>query len=232
MREEGKVVTKAIYTIYAVGVEGDRDILGLYLKESEGARQWGLILEDLKRRGVEDVMFFSVDGLSGLKDVIERHYPKSIVQRCIVHKVRNSLRYVSYKDRKAVCKDLRKVYTASDREQALIALEAFGESWDAKYKEIKLSWQEDWDELMAFMDYEENMRRMIYTTNPVEAVHRVMRKTTKSKGSWSNDKGLLKQLYLTLKYNHRSWRRTSANWVDIQREMKECFGDRYIQHLQ
>ena len=232
VREDGKVISKAIYNIYAVGVDGRRDILGLYLKESEGARQWGLILEDLKRRGIEDVLFFSVDGLAGLKDAIERVYPKSIVQRCIVHKVRNSLRYVSYKDRKAVCSDLRKVYTASDREQALVALEAFGERWDAKYKEIKPSWEEEWDDLMAFMDFSENTRKMIYTTNPVEAVHRVMRKVTKSKGSWSNDKGLLKQLYLTLKYNERSWKRTVQNWVDIQRELIGYFGDRYAQHLE
>jgi putative transposase len=201
VREDGKVISKAIYTVYSVTIDGQRDILGLYLSQSEGARQWGLILEDIKRRGVEDVLFFSVDGLTGFKDVIEQSFPCSAVQRCIVHKIRNSTRYVSDKDIKAVCRDLRKIYTASDRDQALIALEAFGEQWNAKYKEIKPSWEADWDDLMAFMDYGENIRRMIYTTNPVEAVHRVMRKVTKTKGAWSNDKGLLKQLYLTLKYN-------------------------------
>lgn len=231
VREDGKVISKAIYTVYSVTTDGQRDILGLYLSQSEGARQWGLILEDIKRRGVEDVLFFSVDGLTGFKDVIEQSFPFSALQRCIVHKIRNSTRYVSDKDIRAVCRDLRKIYTASDRDQALIALEAFGEQWNAKYKEIKPSWEADWDDLMVFMDYGENIRRMIYTTNPVEAVHRVMRKVTKTKGAWSNDKGLLKQLYLTLKYNEKSWKRTAFNWKVIQRELMEHFGERYIRYL-
>lgn len=231
VREDGKVISKAIYTVYSVTTDGQRDILGLYLSQSEGARQWGLILEDIKRRGVEDVLFFSVDGLTGFKDVIEQSFPCSAVQRCIVHKIRNSTRYVSDKDIKAVCRDLRKIYTASDRDQALIALEAFGEQWNAKYKEIKPSWEADWDDLMAFMDYGQNIRRMIYTTNPVEAVHRVMRKVTKTKGAWSNDKGLLKQLYLTLKYNEKSWKRTAFNWKVIQRELMEHYGERYTRYL-
>jgi putative transposase len=231
VREDGKVISKAIYTVYSVTIDGQRDILGLYLSQSEGARQWGLILEDIKRRGVEDVLFFSIDGLTGFKDVIEQSFPCSAVQRCIVHKIRNSTRYVSDKDIKAVCRDLRKIYTASDRDQALIALEAFGEQWNAKYKEIKPSWEADWDDLMAFMDYGENIRRMIYTTNPVEAVHRVMRKVTKTKGAWSNDKGLLKQLYLTLKYNEKSWKRTAFNWKVIQRELMEHYGERYTRYL-
>lgn len=231
VREDAKVILKAVYTVYSVSVDGERDILGLYLKESEGARQWGHILEDLKRRGVEDIFFFSVDGLSGFKDVIEQVYPASALQRCIVHKVRNSTRYVSEKDRKAVCKDLRMIYTSSDRQQAAIALESFGQRWDTKYKEIRSSWEEDWDDLMVFMDYGENIRRMIYTTNPVEAVHRVLRKVTKTKGAWSNDKGLQKQLYLTLKYSERSWKRKAFNWVIIQRELMEYYGERYVKHL-
>jgi putative transposase len=231
VREDGKVISKAIYTVYSVTIDGQRDILGLYLSQTEGARQWGLILEDIKRRGVEDVLFFSVDGLTGFKDVIEQSFPFSALQRCIIHKIRNSTRYVSDKDIKAVCRDLRKIYSASDRDQALIALEAFGEQWNAKYKEIKPSWEADWDDLMVFMDYSENIRRMIYTTNPVEAVHRVMRKVTKTKGAWSNDKGLLKQLYLTLKYNEKSWKRTAFNWKAIQRELMEHFGERYTRYL-
>ncbi|MDP4290548.1 MAG: IS256 family transposase [Bacteroidota bacterium] len=227
VREEGTVTTKAIYTVYAITTEGQRDILGLYLGESEGSRQWGLILEDLKRRGVEDIFFFSVDGLKGFKEVIEHVFPRSLIQRCIVHKIRNSTCYVSCKDIKAVCSSLRQIYTSANREQAEIALEAFGKRWDTKYKEIKPSWEQDWDELMAFMDYGDNIRRMIYTTNPVEAVHRVMRKVTKTKGAWSNDKGLIKQLYLTLKYNEKSWKHGVSNWHAIQRELMERFGDRY-----
>lgn len=231
VRDQGQVINKAVYTVYALTVEGQRDLLGLYLNEAEGSRQWGLILEDLKKRGVEDILFFSVDGLKGFKQVIEEVFPQSIVQRCIVHMVRNSTRFVSYKDLKAVCSDLRKIYTSSDRIYAEIALKAFGDKWDKKYKEIRPKWEENWDELMAFMDYGENIRRMIYTTNPVEALHRIMRKVTKSKGAWSNEKGLLKQLYLTLMHNQKSWKKPAYAWTSIQRELVDKFGSRYEKHL-
>lgn len=227
VREDGRVMNKAIYTLYGVNAEGQREILGLYLNETEGARQWGLILEDIKRRGVEEVFFFCVDGLKGFKEVIQEVYPASIVQRCIVHMIRSSTRFVADKDLKALCSDLRKVYTAANREQAKIAMTAFGEKWDNKYKEVRQKWEDNWDELMAFMDYKEDIRRMIYTTNPVEALHRVMRKVTKTKGAWTNDKALLKQLYLTLTYNEKSWKRTAFNWKVIQRELLDQFAERY-----
>lgn len=231
VRQDGHIASKAIYTVYGVSVHGDRDILGLYLSESEGSRQWGLILEDIKRRGVEEVLFFCVDGLNGFKDVIAEVYPLAIVQRCIVHMIRSSTKFVSDKDIKAVCADLRKIYSSANRQQAEIALEAFGERWDAKYKEIKPRWVENWDELMAFLDYGAHIRRMIYTTNPVEALHRVMRKVTKSKGGWVNDKGLLKQLYLTLKFSERSWKRKAFNWSPIHRELIDKFENRYEQYV-
>jgi transposase-like protein len=231
VREAGQVISKAIYTVYGVDVHGERDVLGLYLSDNEGSRQWGLILEDLKRRGVEDVLFFCVDGLKGFKEVIDQVYPQSLVQRCIVHMVRTSTRFVSDKDIKAVCSDLRKIYSSADRAQAEVALEAFGQLWDGKYKEIKPKWEESWSELMAFMDYSSNIRRMIYTTNPVEALHRIMRKVTKTKGAWVNDKGLLKQLYLALKYNEKSWKRRAFNWLPIHRELIDKFGNRYTQYV-
>src|SRR6056297_665764 len=231
VREDGKINNKAIYSAYGITADGQRDILGLYLNESEGARQWGLILEDLKRRGVEDVFFFCIDGLTGFKDVIDEVYPLSQVQRCIVHMIRSSTRFVSYKDIKKVCSDLRKVYTAANREQAEVAMKSFGEKWDKKYKEIRPKWEANWEELMAFMDYSQNIRRMIYTTNPVEALLRIMRKTTKSKGAWSNDKGLLKQLYLSLKSNQKSWKKKAFNWTVVQRELIDHFGERYEKHL-
>lgn len=231
IREEGHFISKAIYTCYGITVNGERDILGLYLNESEGSRQWGLILEDLKSRGVEDVFHFCVDGLKGFKDVIEHVYPQANTQRCIVHMVRTSTRLVPEKDIKAVCRDLRKVYTAADREQAKFALEAFGEEWNKKYKEIKPKWEANWEELMAFMDYGSQIRRIIYTTNPVEALHRVMRKVTKAKGAWSNEKGLLKQLYLALKYNQKSWNKKTYNWSAVKRELIDVYGERYEKHL-
>lgn len=231
VREDGRMVTKAVYTVYGINSEGQRDILGLYLHNAEGAKQWGLILEDIKRRGVEEVIFFCVDGLAGFKDVVEQVFPLSILQRCIVHMVRSSTRFVSDRDIKALCSDLRKVYTASDRQQAAMALEAFGQKWDGKYKEIRLKWEQNWEELMAFMDYGQNIRRMIYTTNPVEAIHRIMRKVTKSKGPWTNDKALMKQLYLTLMHSKKSWNKIAFNWLTIQRELDEQFGDRYEKYL-
>lgn len=231
VREEGRFQSKAIYTCYGITVDGQRDILGLYLSESEGARQWGHILEDIKKRGVEDVLFFCVDGLAGFKEVIEEVYPQSIVQRCIVHMIRTSVKFVGDRDIKAVCSDLRKVYTSANRQQAETALVAFGERWDKKYKEIRPKWEQNWDELMAFMDFGEHIRRMIYTTNPVEALHRVMRKVTKAKGAWINDKSLLKQLYLALRHNEKSWKRKAFAWIAVQRELVDYFGERYEKHL-
>jgi transposase-like protein len=144
---------------------------------------------------------------------------------------RTSTRFVSDRDIKKVCADLRKIYTAANLQQAEIALESFGQIWDKKYSEIRPKWENNWAELMAFMDYGENIRRMIYTTNPVEALHRVMRKITKSKGAWTNDKGLIKQLYLALKYNQKSWKRKAFNWSAIQRELIEKYKERYEKHL-
>jgi transposase-like protein len=231
VREDGRVISKAIYTCYGVSPDGKRDVLGLYLNESEGSRQWGLILEDLKRRGVIDVLFFCVDGLTGFKDVINQVFPLSLIQRCIVHMIRTSTRFVNYRDRRAVCADLRTIYTSADIRQAEIALHAFGQRWDKKYKEIRPKWEDNWSELMAFMDYGQDIRRMIYTTNAVEALHRIMRKVTKSKGAWSNNKGLLKQLYLTLQHNEKSWKRKAFNWIPIQRELVDKFGERYEKYL-
>ena len=231
VREDGMIISKAVYTAYGITVDGMRDILGLYLNESEGSRQWGLILEDIKRRGVEDVFFFCIDGLTGFQNVIEQVYPMSLIQRCIVHMIRYSTRFVNLKDGKALCSDLRNVYTAADRQQAAIALTVFGTQWDSKYKEIRPKWEENWEELMAYMDYKQNIRRMIYTTNPVEALHRVMRKVTKSKGAWSNDKGLLKQLYLALMHNQKSWHMTAFGWTSIQKDLVDHFGSRYEKYL-
>ena len=231
VRQDGKVISKAFYTVYSVDAHGQRDILGLYLTDSEGARQWGLILEDIKNRGVRDVLFFCIDGLTGFKDVIEQVFPESQVQRCIVHMIRNSVKFVSHKDVKAVCADLKLIYTSSNREQAAVALESFSIKWDKKYKEISPKWRSNWDELMAFMDFSANIRRLIYTTNPVEGVHRIIRKVTKTKGAWCNDMALLKQIYLTLTYNEKSWKINISNALNIKRELIDLFGERYLKHL-
>lgn len=231
-REGGKSVKKAVYSVYGVDAEGQRDVLGMYIRDAEGANDWGRVLEDLRRRGVEDVLFFCVDGLSGFSEAIGEVFPQAFVQRCIVHMIRSSTRFVSDKHIKAVCADLRAVYAAADEAQAQLGLEAFRQKWDNKYPEIAQAWEQNWSELMLFMDYGENIRRMIYTTNAVEALHRQIRKVTKSKGSWVNDKALLKQLYLILTYGRGGWKRMVYKWTAISRELRERFGQRYTQHLE
>lgn len=231
VRDNGRVVTKAIYTVFGVDLEGERDVLGLYIDQSEGARFWGRVLEDIRDRGVEDVLFFSIDGLKGFTEVIQSVFPQSIIQRCIVHMIRTSLRYVSYKDYRPICKDLKTIYTAAREDEAKRALSAFADKWDKQYPEISKKWNQNWIELSAFFDYPEDIRRMIYTTNAVEALHRMMRKTTKTKGAMTNDDALIKMLFLTLKTNEKSWKRKARNWPLILSTLRREFGDRINQYL-
>jgi putative transposase len=231
-REGGKAVKKVIYSVYGVDAQGRREVLGIYVRDAEGAKEWGRVLEDLRRRGVEDVLFFCVDGLSGFSEAILDVFPHSFVQRCIVHMVRSSTRFVSDKDLKAVCADLRLVYAAADEACAQVALEAFRQKWDAKYPEIARAWEREWGELMAFMDFGPHVRRMIYTTNAVEALHRQIRKVTKSKGSWATDKALIKQVYLILTYGRGGWKKKVHNWTAISKELTDAFGERCRQQLE
>ncbi|HSQ84426.1 MAG TPA: IS256 family transposase [Desulfobacterales bacterium] len=226
VRFEGRYDTRAFYTVYAVDWEGQRDLLGMYIQSGEGASRWGMVLQDLSRRGVQDILVICTDNLKGFSEVISEVFPDSIVQKCIVHQVRNSLRYVDEKDRKKVAADLRKVYTSPAREQAQLALEAFAVTWGKTYGYIMKQWQENWDELIAFMDFPKEMRRMIYTTNPVEALHRIIRKMVKGKAAWVSDTALMKQLYLTLMHNEKSWRRRAYGWISIQRDLLELYPNR------
>jgi len=226
VRENRKVVTKAVYTVFGVNLEGERDVLGLYIGEAEGARHWGRILENIRERGVKDSIFFCVDGLKGFKQVIESIYPRSHVQRCIVHMVRTSVKHVSWKDLREVCKDLKKMYNKDDSDSALVELEKFDEKWGNEYPEIAKKWKADWTELSVSFDYPDELRRATYTTNAVEALHRVMRKSTKTKGAFINDTALEKQLYLTLQYNKKSWQRKTRGWPAIIRVLKREFPDR------
>lgn len=230
VRYEGRYESRAFYTVYAVDWEGQRDLLGMYVQAQEGAGRWGLVLEDLKRRGVEDILVICTDDLSGFSTVISEVFPQAVVQKCIVHQVRNSLKYVDEKDRKAVASDLRKIYSATSVEQAHLSLEAFAVKWAKKYEYIVEQWQEKWGELMAFMDFPKDMRRMIYTTNPVEALHRIIRKIVKGKAAWVSDTALIKQLYLSLKYNEKSWRRKAYGWKAIQRDLLHLYTKRIDQY--
>ncbi len=232
VKTDGQFRDKTVYSVYAVDVEGKRDVLGIYLDDTESSTQWRMVLEDLKKRGLTDIFFVCIDGLKGFKTAIQDVFPKSIVQRCIVHKIRNSVRFVSDKEKKRMCAGLRCIYTAANREQASLALDNFEKEWGKQGERIAKLWRKDWDELMAFMDFSQHIRRMIYTTNPVEALHRIIRKTTKSKGAWISERALIKQLYLSLEGSEKSWRRKAYHWKAIQAEMQDKFGERFDQWLE
>lgn len=231
VRYEGRYSSRAFYTVYGIDAEGRRDLLGLYVNENEGASRWGLVLEDLKERGVEDVLVFCTDDLSGFSEAISEVYPLSVIQKCVVHKVRSSTRFIDDKDSKAVRKGLRTIYTANTREAARTAMEAFTVTWGSKYGRLIASWEQDWEELMAFLDYPKELRRMIYTTNPVEALHRIIRKLIKGKAAWVSDTALIKQIYLSLMHNQKSWKRNAYGWKSIQRDLVQMYGERFSRHL-
>lgn len=226
VREDREVKSKAVYTVLGVDLEGNRDVLGIYIGQSEGSKHWGRVLESIKDRGVKDVLFFCVDGLKGFGQVIEQIFPQSIIQRCIVHMVRTSLKYVSWNDYKAICKDLRKMYTQDDHDSAKEELERFKEKWSSKYPEIGEKWEKAWAELSPFFDYPQALRKVIYTTNAVESLHRCLRKVTKTKGAFVNEKALEKQLYLALKYNEKSWKRRVRSWPTLARTIRREFPER------
>ncbi len=229
VRYEGRYEPRAFYTVYAVDWEGQRDLLGMYVQGNEGATRWGIVLEDLKSRGVEDILVVCTDNLKGFSEVIADIFPLAVIQKCIVHQVRNSLKYVDEKDRRAVVKDLRQIYTAKTEEAAQSALDLFAQKWSSKYAYIVKQWEDNWLELMAFLDFPEPLRRMIYTTNPVEALHRIIRKLIKGKAAWVSDQALMKQLFLALMHNEKSWRRKAYGWKTIQRKLLEMYPDRVAQ---
>ena len=230
VRENRKVVTKAVYTVFGVDMDGQRDVLGLYIGQSEGARHWGRILENIRERGVKDVIFFCVDGLAGFSEVIEDVYPRSLVQRCIVHMVRTSVKHVAWQDLRAVCKDLKAMYSKDSSESALEELDRFEIKWGDKYPEIAKKWKASWGELSVSFDYPKELRKIIYTTNTVEALHRILRKTTKTKGAFVNDQALEKQLYLTLQHSKKSWQRKTRGWPVIVRVLQREFPERIIEN--
>ena len=232
VRYEGRYVSRAFYTVYSIDWYGQRDILGMYVQSQEGASRWGLVLEDLKKRGVEDILVVCTDNLKGFSEVVHEVFPQAVMQKCIVHQVRNSMKYVDEKDRKKLASSLRKIYASPNREQAQLALEAVEVEWGKKYEYVIKQWMSNWDELMAFMDFPVEMRRMIYTTNPVEAVHRIVRKLIKGKAAWVSDSALIKQMYLSLMHNEKSWRRRARGWTSIQRELLELYPTRIENYLQ
>lgn len=232
VRLDGKSTSVAVYLFYGVDKEGKRDILTMHVGQgAESASTWSVLLEELKERGVEDVLVFVSDGLSGTREVLEHHFPASDQQRCIVHKIRNSMLGVQYKDRKPVAAGLRTVYTATDDPAAMLALEDFEAAWP-QYPHIGRAWRKDWMELMHFMKYGPALRRLIYTTNALENVNRQLRRATKSKGSWATNRSLAIQLYLVIDTTRTAWARQVFNFSAVQRELIEVHDQRYLKWLE
>jgi len=231
VRSEGSYKSSASYTCYGVDAHGERDVLGFYFTDNEGAVSWGRVLEDLKDRGVEDILIVCVDGLTGFAAAIKEVFPLALVQRCMVHVVRSVTRFVDDKDRKRLHSDLRKVYQASTVGHADTQWLEFKATWGAKYPRLIKKWEQIWPELTTYFEFGRHLRRMVYTTNPVEAVHRVIRKLVKGKAAWSSQMALTKQLYLSLMQNERSWKRSVFAWQAVQRELIDAFGERYERHL-
>ena len=213
VRDNKQVVNKSLHLALGVNMEGKKDILGMWLAENEGAKFWLSVLNELKNRGVEDVLIACCDGLTGFPDAINATFPKTVVQLCIVHMVRNSLKFVSYKNYKEVTADLKPIYTADDEQQALDALADFATKWDSKYPMIAESWQRHWQEIIPFMQYPKDIRRAIYTTNAIEASNRQVRKIIKTKGSFSNDEAVYKIVFLALQNAQKKWTMPIRDWA-------------------
>lgn len=231
VRVNGKVVHKAIYNILGINREGFKEILGMYISESEGANFWLQVLTDLEQRGLKDILIACTDNLKGFTQAILSVYPKAITQLCIVHQIRNSLKYVASKDQKEFLKDLKLVYKAINKEVAEEELLKLEDKWGAKYPVVIESWQRNWEELSQYFDFGPQIRKMIYTTNTVEGFHRQIRKVTKTKGAFTSDMALLKLVYLATKNIEKKWTTPLQNWSLIIQQLYIKFEDRVILDL-
>lgn len=212
VREDGRYISKAFYTVLGINLTGRKEILGLYLNESEGARFWLQVLTDLQNRGIEDILIASVDGLKGFPEAINAIFPNTEVQLCIVHQIRNSLKYVGSGNQKQFAKDLKKVYKAFTKEEAELELNKLEEIWGKKYPIVFDSWRNKWENLSHYFKYAEPIRKVIYTTNIIESVHRQFRTLTKTKGAFPNDNSLLKLLYAGIQNAEKKWTMPVQNW--------------------
>ena len=213
IRENGHIRNKAIYTILGLNIEGKKDVLGLYLADSESAKFWLQVLTDLSNRGVNDILIACVDGLHGFTKAIESIFPKTEVQLCIVHQIRNSLKYVIHRNKKEFTNNLKKNYKASTKQSAELAFASLKSKWMDKYPIVIKSWEKHWDGLTQFFKYPEPIRKVIYTTNTIEAVHRQFRKLTKSKGAFPSENSLLKLLYFGIQNASKKWTMPIPNWA-------------------
>ena len=226
IKEDGKYVSKAVYTILGVNLDGKKEVLGLYLSDNEGANFWLSVLTDLNNRGVNDVLIACVDGLKGFPEAIHSIFPKAEVQLCIVHQIRNSLKYISSKNKKEFMVNLKRVYKANSKEIAEHELDKLAEKWGKKYPVVINSWYNKWDNLSNYFNYSKEIRRIIYTTNIIESVHRQFRKLTKTKGGFANENSLLKLLYMGICNAEKKWSMPIQNWALTISQLSIFFEDR------
>ena len=226
VREEGRVITKAVYGIIAVNQEGYRDVLGLYVGENESAKFWMNVLADLQNRGLEDILIACVDNLAGFVEAIEAVFPKTDIQLCVVHQIRNSKKYLAYSDTKEFMADLKTIYQAATREKAEHALNRLDQKWAKQYPKVIASWRRNWENLALMFNYSPMIRKVMYTTNAIEAFHRQLRKVTKTKGSFTSDTALMKLLYLVQKDITDKWKNPMHNWNRILSQLAIIYDDR------
>ena len=226
VRSEGRIIKKAVYIAIGINLDGRKDVLGMWVGENESAKFWATVLNGLKNRGVEDIFIACTDNLTGFSSAIEAVFPKTEIQNCIIHQLRNSSKYVSYKDLKALMADLKAVYAAVDEETALKALDVFAEHWDKKYPKISQSWRDNWANLSTYFKFPQEVRRLIYTTNAIEGFNRQLRKGTKSKSVFPTDDSLLKMLYLAMMDITKKWTGRRQDWSKIYAQLTIFFEER------
>jgi len=231
VRHEGRIENRAVYSILGVNLEGKKDVLGIYVSENEGAKFWLQVLTQLQQRGVEDILIACIDNLKGFAEAIETIFPKTEVQLCVVHQIRNSMKYVGTKHQKEFMRDLKPVYQAPDESSARSKLEGLKEKWGKMYPVVIESWENNWDRLSRYFQYPAAIRRIIYTTNMVEGFHRQLRQVTKTKGAFTSDNALIKLLFLAIERITEKWTSPLQNWSLTFSQLSIYFRDRIKPHL-
>jgi putative transposase len=226
VKEDGRTQTRCVYNVLGINREGNKDVLGMYVSQSEGANFWLAVINDLKQRGVSDILIACIDNLKGFDEAIQTIFPHTEVQSCIVHQIRNSLKYVASKDKQVFLKDLKLVYQADNEQQALDALQTLKEIWQKKYPVVTSSWENNWLKLSTFFKYPAGIRKLIYTTNIIEGYHRQVRKVTKNKGVFTSDMALLKLIYLATERIVSKWTVSLMDWPVMATQLKIIFGHR------
>ena len=230
MRSEGHVRSIAVYNIIGINLEGKKDCLGLWICETESSKYWLSVLNELKNRGIEDVLIFSVDNLTGISEAIQAVYPKAEIQKCVVHQIRNSLKHVSWKERKALAESLKSIYKANSEKEGFSALEDFEKKWE-KYPHVAASWKRNWGELSTFYKFPAEIRKIIYTTNTIESMNRSIKKITRNKVVFPNEEAVTKVVYLALQEASKKWTSRLRDWAMIYSQLMIFFEDRLSKYL-